>query len=157
MTRPYSCDLREAVAATVLVDGMSCRAAAKVFRVSVSSVVRWTQLKRQNGSCEPKPMGGRRRVILLSERAWVRARLAADPDLTWRALRAELLARGVRVSYGAVWAFLKLERLSFKKPCARPSGDARTWRAGAPVGCAISAALTANASYSSTRLGPRPT
>ena len=120
MTRPYSCDLREAVAAAVLLDGMSCREAAELFRVSVSSVVRWAQLKRQNGSCAPKPMGGRRRLILLSERAWVQARLAAEPDLTVRALRAELLARGVRVSYGAVWAFLQAERLSFKKRMARP-------------------------------------
>jgi transposase len=119
MTRPYSCDLREAAAAAVLIDGMSCREAAELFRVSVSSVVRWTQLKHQNGSCAPKPMGGRRRIILLSERAWVQARLAAEPDLTVRALRAELLARGVRVSYGAVWAFLRAERLSFKKKPVR--------------------------------------
>jgi transposase len=126
MTRPYSCDLRECAAAAVLVDGMTCRQAAKLFRVSVSSVVRWTQLKRKNGTCQPKPMGGRRPVILLSERAWVRARLAAEPDLTVRAVRAELLARGIAVSYGAVWAFLKAERLSFKKkPARRRAATAR--------------------------------
>lgn len=119
MTRPYSCDLREAVAAAVLVDGMSCREAAELFRVSVSSVVRWTQLKRRNGSCAPKPMGSRRPIILLPERAWVQARLAVEPDLTIRALRAELLARGIVVSYGAVWAFLKAERLTFKKKPVR--------------------------------------
>ena len=132
MTRPYSCDLREAAAAAVLVDAMSCREAAKLFRVSVSSVVRWTQLKRERGSCAPKPMGGRRRIILLSERVWVRARLAAEPDLTVRALRAELLARGIRVSYGAVWAFLQAERLSFKKNPVR--GRAGTPGRGAQAG-----------------------
>ena len=132
MTRPYSCDLREAAAAAVLVDGKNCREAAKLFRVSVSSVVRWTQLKRQNGSCAAKPMGGRRPIILLSQRAWVRARLAAEPDVTVRALRAELLARGIRVSYGAVWAFLKAERLSFKKKPER--GRAGTPGCGAQAG-----------------------
>jgi len=119
MTRPYSCDLREAVAAAVLVDGMSCREAAEVFRVSTASVVRWAQMKRRSGSCAPKPMGGRRRIILLPERAWLRARLTAKPDLTVRALRAELLARAICVSYGAVWAFLKAERLTFKKKSVR--------------------------------------
>ena len=119
MTRPYSCDLREAVVAAVLVDGMSCRETAELFRVSTASVVRWAQRKRQSGSCARKPMGGHRRIILLPERAWLRARLATKPDLTVRALRAELLARGVSVSYGAVWAFLKAERITFKKKPVR--------------------------------------
>ena len=44
---------------------------------------------------------------------------AAEPDLTVRALRAELLARGISVSYGAVWAFIRSERLSFKKKLVR--------------------------------------
>ena len=156
MTRAYSSDLREAAAA-VLVDGVSCREAAKRFRVSVSSVIRWIQLKRRSGSCAPKPLGGRRRIILLPERARERTRLAAEPDLTVRALRAELLARGIRVSYGAVWAFLKAERLSFKKNSARPNESAPTWRANGSAGSATRAALTANAWCLSTRLGPRPT
>ncbi len=42
--------------------------------------------------------------------------MAAVPDLTVRALRAELLAeRGLRVSYDAVWRFLRAERLTFKE------------------------------------------
>src|SRR5579872_6109557 len=102
MTRPYSLDLRERAVAFV-VAGNSCRAAAARFAVSVSSVVRWTQRQRQTGSCGAKRMGGHRRPVLLPERDWLLARLAAAPDLTVRALRAELLMRGVVVSYGAVW------------------------------------------------------
>lgn len=94
MTRAYSCDLREAVSAAVLVDGMSCREAAEVFRGSTASLVRWAQLKRRSGNGRPKPMSGHRRIILLAERAWLWARLVAEPDLTVRALRAELLAGG---------------------------------------------------------------
>ena len=43
------------------------------------------------------------------------ARVAAAPDLTVRALRAELIGRGTKVSYGAVWDFLAAEGLTYKK------------------------------------------
>ena len=45
--------------------------------------------------------------------------MAAAPDLTVRALRAELAERGARASYGAVWSFLAAEGLTFKKKPAR--------------------------------------
>lgn len=114
MTRPYSIDLRErAVAAAE--GGRSRHQVAKLFKVGVSSVVRWCQRQRATGTCAAKPMGGRRRLILLVERDWLLARLKTAPDLTVRALRRELIARGVKVSYGAVWAFLAVEGLTFKK------------------------------------------
>ena len=70
-------------------------------------------------------MGGRRRFALLAERDWLLARIAAAPDLTRRALRAELAARGIKVSYDAVWRFLREERLTFKKkPARRRAGPA---------------------------------
>jgi transposase len=53
--------------------------------------------------------------VLLPEREWLHARLAAEPDLTLRALLAELADRGVKASYGALWLFLEREGLSFKK------------------------------------------
>jgi transposase len=95
--------------------------------VGVSSVIRWCQRQRALGTCAAKPMGGRRRFILLSERDWLLlARLAAAPDLTVRGLRSELVGRGVKVSYGAVWAFLAAEGLTFKKnPARRRTGAAR--------------------------------
>jgi transposase len=125
MTRPYSLDLRERVVAHVA-DGSTCRAASRVFAVSVATVVRWTQRQRATGQCAAKPMGGRRRPVLLSERDWLLARVAAAPDLTVRALRAELIERGVTASYGAVWAFLAAEGLTFKKkPARRRAGAAR--------------------------------
>ena len=125
MTRPYSLDLRERVAAAVL-SGRTCRQTAALFGVSVASVVRWSQRQRASGSCAAKPMGGRRHFVLLSARDWLLARIAAAPDLTVRALQAELAARGVAVSYGAVWSFLAAERLSFKKkPARRRAGPRR--------------------------------
>ena len=124
MTRAYSSDLRERVVAMTR-SGHSCREAARTFDVSVASVVRWSQLFKANGSVAPRPHGTRHRPVLLPERDWLLARIAAAPDLTLRAVRVELAERGVKVSYGAVWAFLTAEGLTFKKKPAR-------LRAGAP-------------------------
>jgi transposase len=71
-------------------------------------------------------MGRRDRpLILLPERAWLLARLAAAPDLTLRGVQAELASRGVWVSCKAIWNFFRAENLSFKKKPARR-------RAGSP-------------------------
>lgn len=126
MARPYSLDLRERAVASVE-GGRSCRATARLFGVSVASVVRWTQRKRRTGSPAAKPMGRRDRpLILLGERAWLLARVAASPDVTLRGLQAELAARGVRVSVKAIWNFFRAEGLTFKKkPARRRAGSAR--------------------------------
>ena len=118
MTRPYSQDLRDRVAASVG-GSRSCRATARLFGVSVATVVRWSQRFRATGTAAAKPMGGRRRLLLLPHRDWLLARIAAAPDLTLRAVQAELACRGVTVGYGTVWSFLASEGLTFKKSPAR--------------------------------------
>jgi transposase len=125
MGRPYSLDLRERVVASVE-GGRSCRETARLFEVSVASVVKWSQRKRQTGSAAAKPLGRRDRpLILLPEREWLLARMAAAPDLTLRGMQAELAARGVRVSCKAIWNFFRAEKLTFKKkPARRRAGSA---------------------------------
>ena len=124
MSRPLSMDLRERVVAAVLA-GATCRAVAARFGVAVSSVVKWSQRFRASGSAA-KPMGGHRRRILLGERDWLLARIAEKPDLTLRAVLAELAARGRVVSYGAVWAFFASEGITFKKkPACQRAGPTR--------------------------------
>jgi transposase len=130
MARPYSKDLRDRVVASVA-SGRSCRATAELFGVSVASVVKWSQRFRATGSAAAKPMGGRRRLVLASERDWLLGRLAAEPDVTLRGLLAELTERKVRASYGAIWKFFALEGISFKKKPAR--NGARSSRRGAPA------------------------
>ena len=49
MPRAYSLDLRERVVAAVAA-GESCRAVATTFKVSVASVVKWSQRFRATGS-----------------------------------------------------------------------------------------------------------
>lgn len=118
MTRPYSMDLRERAVALVE-SGQSRRRVAKLFQVGESSVIRWCARQRATGTCAAKPMGGRRRPILLKERDWLLARLSVAPDLTVRGLLSELRDRGLKVSYGALWAFLAAEGLTFKKNAVR--------------------------------------
>jgi transposase len=74
--------------------------------VSVASVVKWSRRWRASGSAAAKPMG---------ERAWLLAPIAEKPDLTLRAVVAELAERGTPASYGAVWRFFKHEGITFKK------------------------------------------
>ena len=125
MARAYSLDLRERVVAAVAA-GESCRKVAATFRVSVASVVKWSQRFRATGSAAARPMGGRRPYALAGERDWLLSRLAEKPDVTLRALLAELAGRGIVVSYYAVWNFFEHEGVSFKKKPARqragPSG-----------------------------------
>jgi transposase len=124
MVRPYSLDLRERVVAAVA-DGQTCRSAADTFGVSVSSVVKWAQRARATGSAAAKPMGGKRPVLLAGQRAFILDRIRRQPNISLRALAAELADRGIAVSYGAVWTFVHREGLSHKKkPAARRAGSA---------------------------------
>ena len=60
-------------------------------------------------------MGGVRRAVLADQSDWLLARIAAAPDLTLRAVTAELAGRGVVVSIWAVWKFFASRGISFKK------------------------------------------
>ena len=68
---------------------------------------------------QPYRMGGHRPRSLTAERDWLLARLAEKPDLTLRAIVAELGGRGIATSYGAVWRFYAREGITFKKKPAR--------------------------------------
>lgn len=118
MTRPYSLDLRERVARFVVAGGAT-REAAERFEVSVTAAGRWARRLRETGSAAALAMGGRRRAVLAGERDWLLARIKEKPDLTLRAIRAELAERGVVVSYDAVWRFYRQEGLTFKKKPVR--------------------------------------
>ncbi len=123
MAKPYSSDLRQRAIALVEA-GQSRRAVASLLKLDKSTVIRWVKEYRATGEQAAKPMGGRRRFALLAEREWLLARIAAAPDLTGRALRAELAGSGIKVSYDAVWRLLREERLTFtKNPARRRAGS----------------------------------
>jgi transposase len=114
MAKPLSMDLRERVVKRALA-GESIRDVGAVFGVSPSSVSKWSRRFRASGSVAPGQMGGHKPVILAAHRDLVHARFAEQPDLTLRGLQKELAAQGVELSYGAIWAFVHAEGLSFKK------------------------------------------
>jgi len=114
MARPYSNDLRERVAAAVL-SGRSCREVASLFEVSVASVVKWSQRRRVTGTAASRPMGGHRKRLLEPHRALVIGRLKAVPDITIKALVAELAEQGIATSPVSVWRLVRSEGLRFKK------------------------------------------
>ena len=130
MARPYSNDLRERVAASV-VSGRSVRATARLFGVSVASAVKWSQRLRATGSAAARPMGRKQERSLADEREWLLGRLEAVPDLTLRALVVELRDRGVTTSYGSVWRIVRDAGVTFKKNTVRRRAAAAEDRAQA--------------------------
>jgi transposase len=107
---------------------------ASTFGVSVASVVKWSQRFRATGSAAAFKVGGRRPFALAGERSWLLARIAEAPDLTLRAIAAELAERGITVSYFAVWHFFEHEGISFKKkPARQRAGSARRRQAARAV------------------------
>ena len=139
MARPYSDDLRARVAASVL-GGRTCLATAALFGVSVASVAKWSRRLRLEGSAAAKPMGGARRAALAGERDWLLARIAAVPDLTLRAIKAELAERGVFVSLWTIWSFYASAGITFKKKhSAIRAGARRHCKPKASLGLAVDA------------------
>jgi transposase len=130
----YSEDLRARVLAAVD-GGMAARAAARLFRVSVSYIYKALIRRRRTGEATASSRRGHRpRKRSVAQEAALAAHIEAHPDLTLAALQAWLLAEhGVRLSNGG--------------PCGRRSPgsgcrlkkDAPRQRAG-PPGCRGAAA-----------------
>jgi transposase len=134
MTRPYSVDLRERVVRAVEA-GLSRRAAARRFEVSVSFVIKLLQRWRRNGTVEPERYGGWKRAALADHAERVHALVAAEPDLTIAELRRRLAAAAIHVSPAAISRFLTAAGLTRKKRrSTRPSRTGRTSPRRGPSG-----------------------
>lgn len=114
MAKPLDYDLRIRLVAAVE-DGMSCRAAARLFRVGDATVIRLMERYRTTGSVAPAKMGGHRPRVLEDESDWILTRVAQEPEVTTRKLADELAERGIRVSHVSVWNLLKRAKQSHKK------------------------------------------
>ena len=126
--RAISLDLRQRACEAVTVEGLSCRAAARRFKVGISSVIRWCAQLKKTGSVAPRKQGGDRRSGRIEAEAdFILNRIAARRDITLTELQAELAGRGVRVSLGALWRFFKRHEITLKKrPRMRRSRSALT-------------------------------
>ena len=134
MALPLSIDLRGRIA-SALEAGATVRQAAKRFGVSVASAVRVGQRRKSGLGQGHGKIGGHRRPKLKGEAGdWLLARLAEKPDLTMRALAAELADRGVHVVHDTVWRFVRKAGQTVKKN----TGGQRTV---SPEGGAVPGAL----------------
>jgi transposase len=126
MGKPLSMDLRRRALAAVDA-GMSRRAAAGRFGVSVSSVIRW-DAQRRTGSFEPKPQGGDTRSRRIEARhADVMAAFEEERDQSLEELRARLAGRGIAASSSALSRFFRRHGMTRKKrPDMRSSRTVRT-------------------------------
>jgi transposase len=126
MTRPYSVDLRERVVRAVEA-GLSRRAAARRFEVSVSFVIKLVQRWRREGTLEPERYGGWKRPTLAAYAERVHELLRREPDLTIAELRSRLAAEAIHTSPAAISRFLTAEGLTRKKRrSTRPNRNGRT-------------------------------
>jgi len=115
MAKPYSMDLRERAMARVAA-GETARTVAAALKVSVSSVIKWTQRQKRTGSVAPGKMGGHRPCLVSGEyKVWVLARVADDPNVTLRGLQEELSRRGLAADHATIGRFLHREKQSYKK------------------------------------------
>jgi transposase len=154
----YSEDLRARVLAAVD-DGMAARAAAELFRVSVSYIYKALIRRRRTGQVIASTRRGHRpRKLSLAQEVALAAHIEAHPDLTLAALQAWLSAEhGVRLSNGAMWSAVARLGLSFKKRrSARASKTARMSRRGGASGRRRGPLSIPTSSSSSTRPAPAP-
>src|SRR5256885_3772571 len=117
----YSEDLRARVLAAVDA-GMAARAAARVFRVSVSYIYKALIRRRRTGEVSASSRRGHRpRKLTLAQETALAAHITAHPDLTLAVLQTWLLEEhAVRLSNGAMWSAVARLRLSFKKRHSTP-------------------------------------
>ena len=130
---PLSVDLRGRVVSAIGEEGMSCRAAARRFRVSFSSAIRWVAALHERGSYAPLPMGGDTRSRRVEAHAdFLLGLHRREPDLTLNEICDRLeRARGEKVSLSMIWRFFDRHDITFKKsPRMRASRAARTSLSG---------------------------
>ena len=121
MGKPYSMDLRERIVAFVEA-GHSCRAAARVFRVSASTAVRLAAAQRECGDIAPRPQGRTPGTVgkLATHQAFLLEIVQAEPDITLKELAGALVeAHGVRVQLSSLHRALRRAGYSYKKRTGR--------------------------------------
>ena len=127
MGKPLSMDLRARALAAVD-GGLSRRAAARRFGVSVSSVIRWDAARRATGSFEPRPQGGDTRSRRIEARhAEVIAAFEEESDQTLEELCDRLAGRGIATSTSSLSRFFHRHGVTRKKrPGTRSNRIVRT-------------------------------
>jgi transposase len=106
MPGAYSADLRERVVETVAA-GTSRRGASEMFKISVSTAIRWAQRFQETGGWQAKPTGGDRRSRAIeAHKDWLLALVAREPDLTLMEILGRLgVDKTFAASVSTLWRF----------------------------------------------------
>src|SRR6478735_5723522 len=154
MRGPYPGELRVRVIRFVE-GGGSRREAAEQFQVSASSAIRWVQLFREDGVCEPMPRGGSTSPLEKYSQQ-ILALIREQRDFTLNEIVSVLHRRRIPGTAARFRASSLAMASPSKKACGRQSASELTWLAHADVGFANKAGLTLLASCSSTKRQSRP-
>jgi transposase len=113
--RTLSQNLRDRVVASID-GGMSCRAAAAHFGVSISSAIRRKRLALRHGRAVAKPRGGDRHSGRIEAHTdFIKGLIAEQGDITLAEIQARLAERGVSVGIGTVHRLLARHGITRKK------------------------------------------
>jgi len=126
MTAPLSNDLRRRVVKAIE-RGLSRRAAAAKFDISVASAVRWHQRFKRTGSVEPDAIGGDHH----SHRAEAHAArvlgwIDEQRDLTLVEIRNRLAEEGHVFATATIWRLLERHNYTAKKRLPMPASNSAT-------------------------------
>ena len=122
-------DLRKRVVEAVIEDGLSRNAAAKLFKVSIASAVRWVKQFETTGAISPKPSGGDRRSGRIeAHHDYLMGLIRRTPDITLLEIQERLIRNcGERFSSSVLWRFFDRHGVTFNKRARTPrSSNART-------------------------------
>jgi len=122
-------DLRKRVVGAVVEDGLSRNAAARLFKISIASAVRWVKQFETTGEISPKPSGGDRRSGRIeAHHNYLMGLIRRTPDITMLEIQERLIKNcGERFSVSVLWRFFDRHGITFKKRArTRPSSSART-------------------------------
>ena len=122
-------DLRKRVVEAVVDDGLSRNAAAKLYKVSIASAVRWVSQFKMTGEISPKPSGGDRRSGRIeAHHDYLIGLIRRTPDLTMLEVQERLIKNsGERFSVSVLWRFFDRHGFTYKKrPHTLRSSNVRT-------------------------------
>ena len=126
MTAPLSNDLRRRVVKAIEA-GLSRRAAASKFDISVASAVRWHQRFKRTGSIEPDAIGGdhhsyRAEAHAVRVLGWI----DEQRDLTLEEIRNRLAKDGHVFATSTIWRLLDRHDYTVKKRLPMPASNSAT-------------------------------
>lgn len=123
MTRSLSADLRGRVIGSIS-EGLSTRAAARQFKIGISTAGAWYRRYRATGETVARKQGQPSRSKLDAHEAFILGLIDEAPDITLAEIADRLAAQcRVRVVPSTVWMFLDKRGITYKKRRRMPASN----------------------------------